>query len=137
MNLSYNSLSGTSGDDVARAVGGLEEVNLSWNSLGNRGAMLVGKAIQGSSTLRTVGLGSNSVHSRGVMVLLDCVTQNTTVNEIDLSCNPIGEKGLTTSVSAQYWLSVGSLQGNGVAGQYYGCSRRERSHVTSCLRNAT
>lgn len=112
LNLSWNSMR-TSGIPVAQALTVNQTVthlDLSYNSLGNEGAEVLGDALHYNSALVTLDLTQTKVQARGCFVLVQGTHSCHTLRRLILSENPIGDIGLRSVMSLQMQFTIEELQ---------------------------
>eukprot|EP01047_Picozoa_sp_COSAG01_P053694 COSAG01_NODE_5783_length_4035_cov_4.057673_1_plen_911_part_10 len=71
----------------------LSRLDLSWNSLGNGGAILLADALRTNAGLVTLNLTHNGIKERGAFVLADMLKENRRLRWVILDENPIGQRG--------------------------------------------
>jgi hypothetical protein len=71
----------------------LSRLDLSWNSLGNGGAILLADALRTNAGLVTLNLTHNGIKERGAFVLADMLKENRRLRRVILDKNPIGQRG--------------------------------------------
>ncbi len=65
----------------------LEVLDLSWNSIGERGAIEFAAALRNNKSLRKLNLSANGLNDIGGQRLVDSIPDHTTIEEINLSQN--------------------------------------------------
>ena len=71
----------------------LVDLDLSWNSFGDDGAVLVAGALRDHEYLMRLNLAQNDIGERGTLVLGDTLKQNKGLKILILDDNPIGRAG--------------------------------------------
>ena len=73
----------------------LQSLDLSWNNVGDAGAMALGASLKldGNTSLTSLDLTHNHIAERGTMVIGDMCKENTALKRLKLDENPIGERG--------------------------------------------
>lgn len=72
---------------------GLEELDLSHNSIGDRGARALGKFLNGHSQLVRLDLTDNLVRAQGAQALAHALLKNRTLRQLSLRLNRMGDDG--------------------------------------------
>ncbi|XP_060554773.1 leucine-rich repeat-containing protein 74A-like [Ruditapes philippinarum] len=75
--------------NICTASTGLEELDISWNHLRQRGAIGLAKGLEKNSSLCYVNLGWNGFGFEGCVALSDTLRHNTYIEKLDISCNRI------------------------------------------------
>ena len=78
----------------------LEELDISWNKLGDHGAELLSEGITKTKTLRVLNIRNNNIGSSGTTAIANALTNNTSLEELDMSGNAIGQDGATAIAKA-------------------------------------
>ncbi|CAO3563710.1 unnamed protein product [Mortierella alpina] len=71
----------------------LTSLDLSGNSIGDKGAQALSEALKINSTVTTLNLGSNSIGANGAQALSEALKTNSTLTTLRLSFSTIGDKG--------------------------------------------
>lgn len=71
----------------------LVELDLSHNSIGDRGARALGKFLNNHSKLSKLIVCDNLIRSAGAMAIAHALTKNTTLNMLDIRLNRLGDEG--------------------------------------------
>ncbi|PAA80519.1 hypothetical protein BOX15_Mlig013721g2 [Macrostomum lignano] len=72
---------------------GLEELDLSHNSIGDRGARALGKFLNGHSKLVRLDVTDNLVRAQGAQALAHALLKNRTLRQLSLRLNRMGDDG--------------------------------------------
>ena len=78
----------------------LEELDISWNKLGDHGAELLSEGITKTKTLRVLNIRNNNIGSSGTTAIANALTNNTSLEELHMSGNAIGQDGATAIAKA-------------------------------------
>ena len=78
----------------------LEELNISYNNLGDHGAELLSKGITNTKTLRVLNIGYNNIGPSGTTAIANALTSNTSLEELYMGGNVIGQDGATAIAKA-------------------------------------
>ena len=60
----------------------LEELDISYNKLGDHGAKLLSKVIRNTKTLRVLNISSNSIEPSGTTAIANALSENTSLEEL-------------------------------------------------------
>ena len=73
----------------------LEELNISYNTLGDHGAELLSEGITNTKTLRVLDISGNNIGPSGTTAIANALTNNTSLEELIMydACNCIGQDG--------------------------------------------
>ena len=71
----------------------LEELDLSFNDLGDRGAELLSEGITNTKALKVLYIGSNDIGPLGTTMIANSLSNNVTLEKLNISSNPIGQHG--------------------------------------------
>ena len=71
----------------------LEELDLSHNIIGDRGARAVGKFLNNHSKLVKLNVNDNSIRAAGAQAIAHALTKNTTLTNLNLRMNRLGDEG--------------------------------------------
>ena len=71
----------------------LEELNISYNNLGDHGAELLSEGITNTKTLRVLDIGCNNIGPSGTTAIANALSNNTSLEELYMYDNPIGLDG--------------------------------------------
>ena len=74
----------------------LQQLDVSNNSIGDRGATVLAEMLKKNSTLQQLDVSRNSIHSGGATALAEMLKENRTLQQLDVSGNSIGDEGATT-----------------------------------------
>ena len=82
----------------------LQHLDLSWNSIGDGGAMTLALALRFNRTLTYLDIAHNDIKEKGGMVLGDCLKENRTLETIIFSDNPLGVRGGRGMLRGLRWM---------------------------------
>ena len=71
----------------------LEELDISYNKLGDHGAELLSEGITNTKTLRVLNISYNNIGSSGTIAIAYALSKNTSLEELYMGDNPIGQDG--------------------------------------------
>ena len=71
----------------------LTHLDLSWNSVGDNGAMILAQSLRSNETLRILDVTHDEIKEKGAFVLADMLKENKGLEKLVLSDNPIGQRG--------------------------------------------
>ena len=71
----------------------LTHLDLSWNSVGDNGAMILAQSLRSNETLRILDVTHDEIKEKGAFVLADMLKENKGLERLVLSDNPIGQRG--------------------------------------------
>lgn len=71
----------------------LEELDLSHNIIGDRGARAIGKFLNNHSKLTKLNCSDNSIRAAGAQAIAHALTKNTTLKFLNLRMNRLGDEG--------------------------------------------
>ena len=74
----------------------LTSLDLSWNSIRNRGASSLSEALRVNTSLTSLDLSENSIGVEGASSLSEALRVNTSLISLDLSKNSIGDEGASS-----------------------------------------
>ncbi|CAH1782503.1 unnamed protein product [Owenia fusiformis] len=97
IDLSWNSIREKGAVAVGKALstnGTLEILDLSWNGFGVKGAIHLMRALKVNNKLRVLDLSNNRINNEGAKKLGLGVAKNMSVETLLLGMNPIGEEGM-------------------------------------------
>ncbi|XP_065884020.1 NLR family CARD domain-containing protein 3-like [Dysidea avara] len=77
----------------------LEELDISYNGLGNDGVTLLSKGIAKTGTLKVLNINNNNIGPSGCVALKDALIKNTSLVELRVGNNAIGEDGISAVIS--------------------------------------
>ena len=77
----------------------LEHLDISFNDLGDDGAILLSKRIAITNTLKVLNISSNNIGSAGFVAILNALVNNASLEELRLSWNIIGKDDTQTVVT--------------------------------------
>jgi Ran GTPase-activating protein (RanGAP) involved in mRNA processing and transport len=81
----------------------LEVLDLSWNSIGERGAIEFSNALRTNKSLKKLNLSANGLNDLGGQRMADSIPDHTTIEEINLSQNGLRD-GTCFVLSQVNWL---------------------------------
>ena len=71
----------------------LEELNISFNKLGDDGAVIISKGITKTNTLRVMDISDNNITSTGAIAISNSLLHNTSLEVLDMRYKAIGQDG--------------------------------------------
>ena len=95
LNMNYNGLTAQEAVAISDMMICLEELDISWNKLGDHGAELLSEGITKTKTLRVLNISNNNIGSSGTTAIANALTNNTSLEELYMSGNAIGQDGAT------------------------------------------
>ena len=78
----------------------LEVLDISFNELGDDGAVIISKGITKTNTLRVLTIGVNNITSTGATAIANSLLHNTSLEVLNMSDNAIGQDGATAIAQA-------------------------------------
>jgi Ran GTPase-activating protein (RanGAP) involved in mRNA processing and transport len=103
LNLTWNKI----GDDgaVALAAGlkvnsSLQTLNLTWNKIGDEGAVALAEALKDNKSLQTLALCKNQIGDEGAKALAGALKVNSSVRHLNLRSNKISDSGAAALADA-------------------------------------
>jgi hypothetical protein len=96
INLSYNSMTARHFLLMAESLRYnkcLEQLDISWNTCGDVGAMALAEALRPNRSMHTLDVTHCDIQERGTMVIADMLKENEVLKTIKLGENPIGQRG--------------------------------------------
>lgn len=67
----------------------MEELSLSANSIGDRGAATLAEVIKSNTTLTSLDISSNNIDYDGITALAAAIAENTTLRALYLRCSSL------------------------------------------------
>ena len=93
LNIQHNRLTAQDAVALSDMMICLENLDVSSNNLGDRGARNLSKGILNTKTLRVLNISNNNIRLWGISAISNALSNNTSVEELYMYDNPIGQRG--------------------------------------------
>ena len=100
LNMNFNDLTAQEAIAISDMMICLEELNISYNNLGDHGAELLSEGITNTKTLRVLNISNNNIGPSGTTAIANALSNNTSLEELYMSKNSIGLDGAKALGSA-------------------------------------
>ena len=100
LGISINGLTAQEAVAISDMIICLEELNISYNELGDHGAELLSEGITNTKTLRRLNISYNNIGPSGTTAIANALTNNTSLEELYMGDNEVGQDGVTAIAKA-------------------------------------